>query len=71
MLFSLRPPLPDLQPHIEMFVYHSGLVMDYRKERLLPDGAMNLISDLSGVLFRRCKHRLVMGTQAQAGLCQA
>lgn len=48
MLFSLRPPLPALQPYVEMFVYHSGLVTDYRKERLLPDGAMNLIFDLSG-----------------------
>jgi AraC-like DNA-binding protein len=48
MLFSLRPPLPVLQPYIEMFVYHSGLVTDYRKERLLPDGAVNLIFDLSG-----------------------
>lgn len=48
MIFSLRAPMPGLQNYIEMFAYHSGLITDYSKERLLPDGAMNLIFDLSG-----------------------
>jgi AraC-like DNA-binding protein len=47
MIFRILPPSPPLRRHIEYLWYHEGFVSDYAMERLLPDGAIELIVDLT------------------------
>jgi hypothetical protein len=47
MIFRVQPPSPSLACHVEYFWYHEGLVSDYAMERLVPDGGVELIIDLT------------------------
>lgn len=47
MIFRVQPPSPPLQRHVEYLWYHEGFVSDYAMERLLPDGGVELIIDLT------------------------
>jgi AraC-like DNA-binding protein len=46
-LVRVQPPSAPLRTHVEYLWYHEGLVCDYTMERLLPDGAIELIVDLT------------------------
>lgn len=47
MIFRVQPPSPPLRGHVEYLWYHEGVVSDYAMERLLPDGGVELIVDLT------------------------
>ncbi len=47
MLFRIQNPSPPLRPFIENLWYHEGIQSDHALERLLPDGAIELIFDLT------------------------
>jgi methylphosphotriester-DNA--protein-cysteine methyltransferase len=47
VIFRIELPSPVLRPFVESFWYHEGFVVDYSLERLLPDGAIELILDLT------------------------
>jgi AraC-like DNA-binding protein len=47
MIFRVRPPSPPLRGHVEFFWYHEGVCSDFAMERLLPDGGVELIIDLT------------------------
>ena len=47
MLYRLRRPAPPLRAHVEYLWYHEGFNNPWHMERLLPDGGMELIVDLT------------------------
>jgi AraC-like DNA-binding protein len=47
MIFRVQPPSPPLRCHVEYLWYHEGVVCDYAMERLVPDGGVELIVDLT------------------------
>ncbi len=47
MIFRVREPAASLRPFIETFWYHEGFATPHSMERLLPDGAIELIIDLT------------------------
>jgi len=47
MLFRLRTPPPPLSHFVENLWFYQDLEVNHSKERLLPDGAMELIIDLT------------------------
>jgi AraC-like DNA-binding protein len=47
MIFRIQPPSPPLRGHVEYYWYHEGVVSDYAMERLVPDGGVELIIDLT------------------------
>lgn len=47
MLFRLRTPAPPLSYFVENLWFYRDLETDHFKERLIPDGAMELIIDLT------------------------
>jgi AraC-like DNA-binding protein len=47
MIFRVQPPSPPLRGHVEYFWYHEGFSSDYAMERLVPDGGVELIVDLT------------------------
>ncbi len=47
MLYRLQQPSPPLRPFIENLWYHEGVTTDHALDRLLPDGAIELIFDLT------------------------
>jgi AraC-like DNA-binding protein len=47
VIFRVQPTSPPLQAHVEYLWYHEGIVSDYAMERLVPDGAIELIIDLT------------------------
>lgn len=46
MIFHTRIPAPPLCHFVEFFWYHQGVCSNHSKEKLLPDGAIELIVDL-------------------------
>ncbi len=46
MIFRTRVPAAPLCHFVEYFWYHRGIVADYAREKLLPDGAIELVIDL-------------------------
>lgn len=46
MIFKLHIPKPPLSQFIENIVYYSGYSPEYNKERLLPDGSIEMVIDL-------------------------
>lgn len=48
MLFGLRTPREPLSYFVETFWFHEGHVSTHSMERLLPDGGIELIFDLTG-----------------------
>lgn len=46
MIFKRHVPAPPLNSFIEFFWYYDGFAPDHTKEKLLPDGTMELIIDL-------------------------
>ena len=47
MIFRVQPPSPPLRPFVENLWYHEGVVCPYPMERLVPDGGIELIVDLT------------------------
>ena len=47
MIFRVQNPSPPLRPFVENLWYHEGIVSSHAMERLLPDGAIELIIDLT------------------------
>jgi AraC-like DNA-binding protein len=47
VIFRLRQPSPPLRPFVENFWYHQDQSSSHSYERLLPDGAIELIFDLT------------------------
>jgi AraC-like DNA-binding protein len=47
MIFRVAQPSAPLRPFIENFWYHEGIVCAYPMERLVPDGGIELIVDLT------------------------
>ena len=47
MLFRMRTPRPPLSHFVENLWFYQDLEVDHCKERLIPDGAMELIIDLT------------------------
>ncbi len=47
MLYRVQKPSPPLRPFIENLWYHEGVTTDHALDRLLPDGAIELIFDLT------------------------
>lgn len=49
MIFEIHIPQPPLNTFIENIVYYSGYCPPHQKEKLLPDGYIDLIIDLTDV----------------------
>jgi hypothetical protein len=47
VFYRVQRPSPPLQPFIENLWYHEGVTTDHALDRLLPDGAIELIFDLT------------------------
>jgi AraC-like DNA-binding protein len=47
MMVRVAPPSPPLRPFVENLWYHEGIVSPYPMERLVPDGGIELIVDLT------------------------
>lgn len=47
MIFKLHIPNPPLNDFVENIIYYSGLCVPHTKEKLLPDGYVELIIDLT------------------------
>jgi len=47
VLYRVQRPSPPLRPFIENLWYHEGVTTDHAMDRLLPDGAIELIVDLT------------------------
>jgi methylphosphotriester-DNA--protein-cysteine methyltransferase len=47
VLYRVQKPSPPLQSFIENLWYHEGVTTDHAMDRLLPDGAIELIFDLT------------------------
>jgi AraC-like DNA-binding protein len=47
MLLRLHRPRPPLDRFVELVTYYEGFFPDHRRERLLPDGAVEIIIDLT------------------------
>jgi len=47
VLYRLQKPSVPLQPFVENLWYHEGVTTDHALDRLLPDGAIELIFDLT------------------------
>jgi AraC-like DNA-binding protein len=47
VLYRVQKPSPPLRPFIENLWYHEGVTTEHALERLLPDGAIELIFDLT------------------------
>lgn len=47
MIFRLHTPEPPLNNFVENIIYYSGLCVPHTKEKLLPDGFIELIIDLT------------------------
>jgi len=47
MIFRMHPASPPLRRHVEYLWYHEGFVSNYAMERLVPDGGVELIIDLT------------------------
>lgn len=47
MLLHLHRPTPPLDRFVELVTYYAGFQPDHSKERLLPDGAVEIIVDLT------------------------
>ncbi len=48
MIFRVHAPSPPLRGHVAYLWYHEGVVSDFAMERLVPDGGVELIFDLTG-----------------------
>lgn len=46
MIFEIRTPPPPLSTYVEMFTFYEGYTAGYEKERLLPEGVIEIIIDL-------------------------
>lgn len=47
MIYRTRPPAAPLRPFVESLWYHQGVTTEHALERLLPDGAIELMFDLT------------------------
>jgi len=47
VLYRVQKPSPPLRPFIENLWYHEGVTTNHAMDRLLPDGAIELIFDLT------------------------
>jgi AraC-like DNA-binding protein len=48
MLYRRHVPAPPLSEFVECFWYYNGFFPDHSQERLLPDGAIEILIDLEG-----------------------
>lgn len=67
MTVELHRPGPELAGYISLMVYHEGITADYDKERLLPDGGIELIIDLTPPPKYIFDHESLAPTQACKG----
>jgi AraC-like DNA-binding protein len=76
MLHKLYFPKPPLSQFVENIWYYKGLQVEYSREKILPDGAIELIIDLddwpkkifndeSSEEFRSCKKGWIAGERSQ------
>ena len=49
MIFKYHIPFPPLNHFVECIIYHSGYSPAHAREKLLPDGMVNLIIDLTEI----------------------